>query len=176
MSNLAPLNIFYESFGIVYACKTLLTVALTRKLNTKLILNQGNIRLALCVAGMRSSYHHLKKKIGCRAAAVFASIWILADNNENRRISVALNLFVKAALFGVRSFIYKGNRDELHEHKKDRELNVFKSNWINYLAKLIHKFGDLIQWHLIAFHVTLTAFNYPFVLPKSYYVIKVTKY
>lgn len=166
--------LFAKTFSLVFSCKTILDFTMHRRISIERFLDPENIRLAIAISGMKSSYSYLKNRIGHYAAGAFSSFWLLFDPSKSRRISVALNMFVRAALFGIRATIYcKDSSDADEKSNKNLKLRALNSRLMNFIAKIIHINGDLIQWFAVAFHICFCAFNYPQILPKGYYVLNI---
>jgi hypothetical protein len=172
---------------LVMGAKTLLGFLLSKKVSTKLASNSGNTRFSLSIAGIRGTYHLLQPilskmfpKYGSGVTAALASLWIMVDGDEQRRVAIALGLLIKAALFSLRAYIYlpvtKPTKDAKDTSLEKVHIGVdhpvwqFKSPVFNRIVRIIHRHGELIQWHINAFHICLTAFNFPHLLPRPYYL------
>lgn len=191
---------FVFTFGSVYVAKTTLGLLLKMR-STKntlkwldLIKDQDTLRMAASFAGIRSTYYLLKNILrdsvyASSISAFVASLWILVDTNKERRVTISLNAFVKAFLFAIRSYIYRKPGDEIdNQLQTKKELLVskkyplqlieHKNRFLYTVAQGVHLYGDYILWQMIAFHLTMIAFNQPQFLPKGYYysLLHVTGY
>lgn len=172
---------FLKTFLMLYGGKSLLGMLIARRFDLKRLANHDSANFAMAIAGMRATYYGLiispdwRRILGeyhVSLSAAFASLWLLIDRSPQRRVYIALTLSIKAALFYTRSLIYQA--PESPEFEGQTELRAYqlihrKSPWLNASSQLIHRHGTLLVWYIVAFHVTLTSYNYPHLLPKSYY-------